>query len=128
MSELIPFTEEDKTELARVFGRIAADNGIRIQTCCTNGDYTRYGIDKSGCATLEILGAANGCEFKNLKHKGLREDCHCIKSRDIGAYDTCMNGCKYCYANKSPQKARENYKKHNVNSPILLGNCNLRIL
>ena len=32
-----------------------------------------------------------------------------------------MNGCKYCYANKSPQKARENYKLHDPASPLLLG-------
>lgn len=48
--------------------------------------------------TLDILGKANGIEFKNLKHKGMRQGCHCIESRDIGAYDTCLNGCKYCYA------------------------------
>lgn len=28
----------------------------------------------------------------------MRQDCHCIESRDIRAYDTCLNGCKYCYA------------------------------
>ena len=38
----------------------------------------------------------------NLKHKGTRQGCHCIETRDIGAYDTCPNGCKYCYANKTP--------------------------
>lgn len=32
-----------------------------------------------------------------------------------------MNGCKYCYANKNPQKAFENYKFHNSASPLLLG-------
>ena len=32
-----------------------------------------------------------------------------------------MNGCKYCYANKNPQKAFENYKYHNPESPLLLG-------
>lgn len=121
MPEIVPFTEEDKNAVAETLGRIARTYGIRIQTCGTNGDFTRYGIYASGCATLEILGAANGCEFKDLKHKGLREGCHCIESRDIGAYDTCLNGCKYCYANKSPQKARENYKFHDPDSPILLG-------
>ena len=35
--------------------------------------------------------------------------------------DTCLNGCKYCYANKNPQKAHENFKFHNPESPILLG-------
>lgn len=50
-----------------------------------------------------------------------RQGCHCIESRDIGVYDTCMNGCKYCYANKNPQKAFENYKYHNKTSLLLLG-------
>lgn len=121
MPELIPLTEKDKTLLAENMGRIAAKNGLYIQTCGTNGDYSQYGIHSSGCMTLEILGNANSVVFKNLKHKGLRQGCHCIESRDIGAYDTCMNGCKYCYANKNPKKAFENYKYHNPASPLLLG-------
>lgn len=121
MPELIPLSIEDMDELGRGLGAIAARYGIHIQTCGTNGDYTSYGIQTSGCMTLDILGKANGVEFRNLKHKGMRAGCHCIESRDIGAYDTCMNGCKYCYANKTPQKAFENYKLHDPNSPLLLG-------
>lgn len=121
MPEIVPLTETDKNHIAEILGSIANKYGIHIQTCGTNGDYSQYGIRSSGCATLEILGAANGCEFKNLKHKGLREGCHCIESRDIGAYDTCLNGCKYCYANKNPKKAKDNYKLHNPDSPLLLG-------
>lgn len=120
MPELIPLTERDKERLAEGLGKIAAKYGIYLQTCGTNGDWSRYGIHPSGCATLEILGRANGCEFKDLKHRGLREGCHCIESREIGAYDTCLNGCKYCYANKSPQKAQENYLLHDPDSPLLL--------
>ena len=121
MPELIPLTEGDKDRLARGMGEIAAKCGIRLQTCGTNGDWSRYGIHPSGCATLEIIGRANGCAFRDIKHRGMREGCHCIESRDIGAYDTCLNGCKYCYANKSPQKAKDNYKLHDPDSPLLLG-------
>ncbi len=121
MPELIPLSVEDMDELARGLGSIAATYGMRIQTCGTNGDFSRYGIQSSGCMTLDILGEANGVAFKNRKHKGMRQGCHCIESRDIGAYDTCLNGCKYCYANQTPQKAIENYKLHDPASPLLLG-------
>lgn len=121
MPEIIPFSADDMYTLAKGLGAIANKYGIYIQTCGTNGDFSRYGIHSSGCMTLDILGEANGIEFKNLKHKGMRQGCHCIESRDIGAYDTCMNGCKYCYANKNPQKAFDNYKLHDPDSPLLLG-------
>ena len=121
MPEIIMMSVEDMDILAQGLGKIAAKYGMTIQTCGTNGDFTRYGIQQSGCMTLDILGNANGITFRNLKHKGMRQGCHCIETRDIGAYDTCMNGCKYCYANKNPQKAFENYKYHNPASPLLLG-------
>lgn len=121
MPEIIPMTEKDKDILAQNLGAIAKKYGMTIQTCGTNGDFSRYGIASSGCLTLDIIGRANNIAFRNLKHKGMREGCHCIESRDIGAYDTCPNGCRYCYANQSPQKALENYRRHDPNSPLLLG-------
>ena len=121
MPELIPLSLEDMDMLARGLGEIAGENGILIQTFGTNGDYSRYGIHPSGCMTLEILGRANGVAFRNRKHRGMRHGCHCIESRDIGAYDSCLNGCKYCYANQTPQKARDNFRLHDPDSPLLLG-------
>lgn len=121
MPEIIPMTESQMDEMAKGLGNIASMNGLRIQTCGTNGDFTRYGIEKSGCMTLDILGEANGIEFRNLKHKGMREGCHCIESRDIGAYDTCPNGCRYCYANTSPDRVLANMALHDPNSPLLVG-------
>lgn len=121
MPELIPLTDQDKDTLAKGLGEIAERYGLYIQTCGTNGDYTKYGIHPSGCMTLDMMANANGIEFRDLKHKGMRQGCHCVESRDIGAYDTCMNGCKYCYANKRPEKAFENYRYHDPESPLLLG-------
>lgn len=121
MPELLPLSTQDMDALAKGLGGIAAEYGILLQTCGTNGDFSRYGIRPSGCMTLDILGRANGIVYKNRKHKGTRQGCHCIESRDIGAYDSCLNGCKYCYANKTPWKAFANFKLHDPASPMLLG-------
>ena len=49
------------------------------------------------------------------KDKGQRAFCGCIKSKDIGEYNTCVHGCEYCYANASKQAAAMNYKYHKEN-------------
>jgi DNA repair photolyase len=122
MPEIILLTEQDKIELAKNIGEISKKYNLITQTCATNGDYSKFNILPSGCMTLEILGNANNIHFKKLKHKGMRENCGCFESRNIGDYDTCPNGCKYCYANQNRQIALENFKKHNPNSPLILGN------
>lgn len=48
----------------------------------------------------------------NNKDKGQREFCGCMKSKDIGQYNTCIHMCEYCYANTSKQAAAANYKRH----------------
>ena len=121
MPELIALSEEDKEVLAKNLGGIAKELGICIQTCGKSREWSQYGISHSACVSLQVLAEANGLKFKELKHKGLREGCGCIESRDIGIYDSCSLGCKYCYANKNPQKSMQNYKSHNPASPLLLG-------
>lgn len=119
--ELIPFTEEDKDLIAEGIGRIAMKYGFILQTCGPEENYAGYGINTSGCVTLDILGKANHLEFRNLKHKGFRKGCHCMESRDIGAPNSCPNGCKYCYANKNAELPRENFRLHDPDSPLLIG-------
>ena len=121
MPELLPLSDWQIDGLARILGETAARHGLYIQTCGTNGDFTRYGIHTSGCLTLDMIGGANGVAFRKLKHKGTREGCHCMESRDIGEYETCLNGCRYCYANKNHKKAAENFRRHDPGSPLLIG-------
>lgn len=121
MPELRPISPADKETLAKGLGQIAQENGIFLQSCATPENFEQYGVHPSGCMTLEILGRANGIVFKPRRHSGMRAHCRCIETRDIGAYDTCPNGCRYCYANRSPAAARANWQKHDPRAPLLLG-------
>ena len=49
------------------------------------------------------------------RDKGQRQFCGCIKSKDIGEYNTCVHGCEYCYANASKEISKANYKSHQEN-------------
>ena len=121
MPELRPVSEQDKLTLAKGMGAIARRYGLYLQTCATKEDYEPFGIHRSGCMTAEIFSRALGVQFKKVSHKGNRAGCLCMESRGLGDYNSCPNGCRYCYANKDHAKALQNYFTHDPTSPLLLG-------
>ena len=53
------------------------------------------------------------------REQGNRPGCLCAASRDIGAYDTCGQGCVYCYAVTSRTRATAKIKAQDPDAPRL---------
>ena len=121
MPEIIPLTPEDKERLLKGIGEISKKYNLYTQSCATNESYEKYNIHAAGCTTKEILEQAHNVVYKNVKGTGIRENCCCIPSRDIGAYNSCLSECKYCYANRKPDIPKKVIKMHDDKSPLLLG-------
>lgn len=123
MPDLLPLMEEERDYMAELLGGIAGRHGLRLQACaCDNGRYERFGILPAGCMQLDAIGAANGVRFRPRAHKGMRPGCGCVETRDIGAYNSCPNGCRYCYANSDARAAARAFREqHDPASPLLLG-------
>lgn len=121
MPELQPISDDNKLLLVKGLGAIAKQYGLYLQTCAAKDDYLQFGVHHSGCMTTEIFSRALGLNFKHQAHKGNRIGCACMESRGLGDYNSCPNGCRYCYANKDHAKAAENYRRHDSKSPLLLG-------
>ena len=121
MPELHATTPMQRLVLAEGMGSIAKRHGLHLQTCGTEEHYEQFGIEHSGCMTAQIFHDALGIDFRRTAHKGNRDGCGCMESRGLGDYDSCPNGCRYCYANRDHARALRNYAEHDPASPLLLG-------
>lgn len=114
-------TAEDMRTLAAGFAEIAAQHDIALDTCCEAIDLARYGIGHAACIDRRIIEALSGWPLKDAPAKGQRSGCGCMQSVDIGMYGTCVNGCRYCYANDGEAPARRLHAQHDPASPLLIG-------
>jgi DNA repair photolyase len=115
------FTNSDYDDLAKNLSNIAKSYNLKIDTCAEMIDLNKYGIDHAHCIDADLIERISNYKFKLSKDKNQRKECGCVESIDIGAYNTCKNGCKYCYANFNQIQVNENYLKHNPDSPFLFG-------
>lgn len=113
--------QDDLKDFAIKLSEIAHDNEMEITTCAEHIDLTDCGIEHNCCIDKELIEDIIGCRIKADKDKNQREECGCIESVEIGSYNTCRNGCKYCYANYSQESVERNCENYNVSSPLLCG-------
>lgn len=115
------FTPEQQEPLAKHLAEIAHSYGLTMETCAEDMDLQQYGIAHARCIDDRLFSKLLNCPLHVGKDKNQRLACGCVESVDIGAYNTCRNGCRYCYANFSTQSVHTNAGKHNPHSPLLIG-------
>ena len=118
---LSAFLDDIKTGLSSQLVDIARTYGLNMDTCAENIDLKQFGIERAHCIDERLLGNLLGYNLNIDKDKNQRLECGCATSVDIGLYNTCKNGCRYCYANYNRGAVDGNCAKHNSQSPLLSG-------
>ncbi|MFW0767133.1 DUF1848 domain-containing protein [Trabulsiella odontotermitis] len=108
-------------DLAQWMATIARDNNMVVETCSEDIDLYEAGIGHGKCIDDRLINAVFGLPLDAMKDPGQREACGCIRSIDIGTYNTCLHDCSYCYATFNKQAIANNKKKHDPESPFLVG-------
>lgn len=112
--------EKDKIILSRYMAESALENNIKLQSCCEGRELTGT-IVKDGCVSSDLVSELSGRNIITSTDRNQRGGCLCATSLDIGAYNTCIHRCIYCYANHSMDAAGENHRTHNPLSPVIAG-------
>ena len=118
---LSPFSVETQVDLASRLAEIARSCGLAIDACAEKIDLQRFGIEHARCIDDRLFEKLLGCRLNVDRDKNQRPECRCATSIDIGMYNTCFNGCLYCYANYNPKIVARNFAEHNPLSPLLIG-------
>lgn len=121
---IYPLTLEEIREMAYSFRQSISSTSIQLNTCTRKVDLSAMGIPAGMCIDRELIERLTGYPISTQKDKNQRDVCRCIESIDIGTYDTCFNGCLYCYANTAEHKPLRNLQKHDPASPKLIGQVN----
>ena len=116
---LLSMDEKTMRNLVRSMAQTAHAYGMQLEACAQPMDLTAYGVGRAHCIDAQLLERLCGMPLKTKKDTGQRPLCGCAASVDIGAYNTCINGCLYCYANANPQTVMTRFHAHDSASPLL---------
>ena len=119
--DLLPMGTKEMLELAQRLATIAEKYNIVIESCAEKINLEQFGIAHGHCIDCGLFEKLLGCKLELDKDKNQREECGCMTSIDIGTYNTCNNGCRYCYANYSAKTVKRLSSLHDPLSPLISG-------
>lgn len=116
--------EEKLMGFAKEISKIARENGMAAGSCAESMDLAQCGIEHNSCIDKALIEKITGCRLKAGKDRNQRPECGCVESVEIGTYNTCKNGCIYCYANDNEENIAKSCSVYDPESPILCGLLN----
>lgn len=120
--ELKDCNDEDKIYISKCFLEISKKHHMELRLCSKEKWLIKYNINIDGCMLLKDYEKACGLKLLTKNKMQARKGyCSCFLSNDIGSYNSCLHLCKYCYANSNKESVIKNYKKHDEDSPFLIG-------
>lgn len=120
MPELKELTYDQKIEIIQEFLKISQKHGLKLQTCGNGLQFKDLeGVEVTGCLDEHALNTM-GIYPKSM-NKETQWGCKCYPNTSVGEYNTCLHKCKYCYASADFDECDNNFKKHDPNSPLLIG-------
>ena len=113
--------QDEMREIARKMAVIAHQSGMEIESCAELIDLEDVGVKHGCCIDKNLIEQIIGCPLNGKKDKNQRPECGCFESVEIGTYNTCRNGCRYCYANYNQEQVISQTGLYDPDSPILCG-------
>ncbi len=117
--ELLAIGDAEKIRFVSQLAAIANKYGMRLSACCDSFLHEQCGIEAARCIDDRVLELILGHPVRIKKNSGQRPGCGCMASIDIGAYNTCPHGCRYCYANVSERVVAQNFASHDPDALLL---------
>jgi len=116
---IVPLKYDDMIFIGMKLKEIADNYNLKIESCAEGIELGKYGIPHGHCIDQKLIEKLIGCKISGGKDKNQRDECGCFESIEVGTYNTCNNGCKYCYANYSSKVVEKNTFYYDPKSPIL---------
>jgi hypothetical protein len=108
---------EERRRLVGELAAIAHDHRLR-PTLCVEPELASPAVAAASCIDAARLSDIAGKPIA-ARRKGNRPGCACAESRDIGAYDSCAQGCVYCYAVRDKAAAQAFFARRDAMAEML---------
>jgi hypothetical protein len=109
-NNIFELSDNEIDVLADSFTTISKKYNLPLFTCCEKINLDKYEIAHNKCIDADLIDRLFNLNIKYKKDPSQRLDCGCCVSRDIGAYNTCLHDCIYCYAKRGNKLATHDPK------------------
>lgn len=116
--DTLPLPVHDSVHLVTAMRDIAKAHGMDLTLCCEPHVSEVSGIPVGGCLDPASLRRWN--IPYTMPSAPQRKGCGCVRTVDIGAYDTCSHDCVYCYANTADRAGRRR-RRYDPHAEMLSG-------